>query len=165
MNCSVSWNPCRRAAQPGPIAGAPWRNFRRWSALCCSRGLRRVMRSPMTFSRPPGRCWLRHHVCGASMFARPLSRWLGLRGVHYAWVVMSIVFLTMLVSSAALGLPGAFLKPLSREFGWTTAQISSALAVRFMLYGLIGPFAAILMERCGLRRIVCMARILGAGGV
>jgi MFS family permease len=78
---------------------------------------------------------------------------------------MSIVFLTMLVSSAALGLPGAFLKPLSREFGWTTAQISSALALRFMLYGLIGPFAAILMERCGLRRIVCMALILVAGGV
>jgi MFS family permease len=99
------------------------------------------------------------------MFARPLSRWLGLRGVHYAWVVMSIVFLTMLVSSAALGLPGAFLKPLSREFGWTTAQISSALALRFMLYGLIGPFAAILMERCGLRRIVCMALVLVAGGV
>ena len=78
---------------------------------------------------------------------------------------MGIVFLTMLVSSAALGLPGAFLKPLSRDFGWTTAQISSALAVRFVLYGLIGPFAAILMERYGLRRIVCSALMLVAAGL
>ena len=78
---------------------------------------------------------------------------------------MGIVFLTMLASSAALGLPGAYLRPLGREFGWSTAQISSALAVRFVLYGLMGPFAAILMERFGIRRIVCTALLLIAGGM
>jgi MFS family permease len=71
----------------------------------------------------------------------------------------------MLTSSAALGLPGAFLQPLSREFGWTTEQISSAMALRFMLFGLIGPFAAVLMERYGLRRIVCSALALIAAGL
>ena len=99
------------------------------------------------------------------MFAAPLSRWLQARGIHYAWVVLAIVFLTMLVSSAALGLPGAFLPPLGREFGWSAAQISSALAVRFLLYGLIGPFAAILIERHGPRRIVVMALTLVAVGL
>jgi sugar phosphate permease len=71
----------------------------------------------------------------------------------------------MLVSSAALGLPGAFLRPFSREFGWSTSAISSALAVRFALYGLLGPFAAILLERYGLRRIVCTALLLVAAGL
>jgi MFS family permease len=99
------------------------------------------------------------------MLAGRLSEWLERRGIHYAWIVMGIVFLTMLVSSAALGLPGAFLKPISGEFGWTTAQVSSALAVRFMLYGLMGPFAAVLLERYGLRRIVCLALCCVAGGV
>lgn len=99
------------------------------------------------------------------MLATPFSQWLQRRGIHYAWVVMAIVFLAMLVSSAALGLPGAFLRPLNREFGWSTAQISSALAVRFVLYGLIGPFAAILLERFGVRRIVCTALAMTAGGV
>jgi sugar phosphate permease len=99
------------------------------------------------------------------MLARSFSFWLQRRGIHYAWIVMTVVFLAMLVSSAALGLPGAFLKPLNREFGWSTAQISSALAVRFVLYGLIGPFAAILLERYGVRRIVCTALCLIAGGV
>lgn len=99
------------------------------------------------------------------MFAESASRWLERRGVHYAWVVMAIGFLTMLISSAALGLPGAFLRPLSREFGWSTGQISSALAIRFALFGLLGPFAAILMERYGLRRIVCLALVLIASGL
>jgi sugar phosphate permease len=99
------------------------------------------------------------------MLARRLARWLEPRGIHYAWIVMGIAFLTMLVSSAALGLPGAFLRPISGEFGWTTAQISSALAVRFMLYGVMGPFAAVLLERYGLRRIVCLALCCVAGGV
>ena len=78
---------------------------------------------------------------------------------------MAVVFLTMLVSSAALGLPGAFLKPLGREFAWTPEEVSSAFAIRFALYGLLGPFAAILMERYGLRRIVCIALLLIAAGL
>ncbi len=77
---------------------------------------------------------------------------------HYAWVVLAVVFVTMLVSSAALGVPGAFVQPLSREFGWSTDQISSALAVRFALYGLIGPFAATLMGWCSAQR----SRIVGS---
>jgi sugar phosphate permease len=99
------------------------------------------------------------------MLAQSLSFRLQRRGVHYAWIVLVIIFLTMLVSSAALGLPGAFLQPLSREFGWSSAQISSALAVRFVLYGLIGPFAAILLERHGIRRIVPTALCMVGGGV
>ena len=94
------------------------------------------------------------------MFATPVAHWFGRRGIHFSWVVMGIAFLTMLTSSAALGLPGAFLLPLSKEFGWSTDQISGAIALRFALYGLIGPFAAVLMERYGLRRIICSALLL-----
>jgi MFS family permease len=99
------------------------------------------------------------------MFAANFANYLSRRDIHYAWVVMGIAFLTMLISSSALGLPGAFLRPLSKEFGWNTEQISSALAVRFALFGLMGPFAAILMERYGLRRMVCIALGLIAGGL
>jgi len=99
------------------------------------------------------------------MFATPVSRWFDRRGIHYSWIVALIAFLTMLTSAAALGAPGAFLQPLSREFGWSTSEISSALALRFMLYGLIGPFAAVLLERYGLRRVVCTAMALMACGL
>ena len=99
------------------------------------------------------------------MFADRFARWLNRRGVHYAWVVMVVTFLTMLVTSSALGLPGVFIRPLSREFGWNTEQISAALAIRFALFGLLGPFAAVMLERYGVRRIVCLALLLIAVGL
>jgi len=99
------------------------------------------------------------------MFALSLSRWLQGRGLHFSWVIVAITFLTGLSSSAALGLPGALLQPLSKEFGWDVEQISSALAVRFVLFGLMGPFAAILMERFGLRNVVVTALTLVASGL
>lgn len=99
------------------------------------------------------------------MFSQALSKWLDKRGFHYAWIIVIITFMTALSSSAALGLPGALMQPLSKEFGWSVDQISSALAVRFALFGLIGPFAAILMERFGLRNIVVTALSLIATGL
>lgn len=96
------------------------------------------------------------------MFAQSLSRWLDRKGIHFSWVIVAITFLTMLISAAALGLPGVLLQPLSREFGWTTDQISSAIALRFILFGLIGPFAAIFMERFGLRNVITTALTLVA---
>ena len=72
------------------------------------------------------------------MLSNSTARWLQRRGIHYGWLVAAITFLTMLTMSAALGLPGAMLQPLSREFGWSTEQISSSLALRFALFGLLG---------------------------
>ncbi|MDN3922776.1 MFS transporter [Roseateles violae] len=99
------------------------------------------------------------------MLATALSPWLQRRRLHFAWVIAGLTFLTMLFMSAALGLPGAMLQPLAREFGWSTGDISSALALRFALFGLMGPFAAVLMDRFGLRAVMCMALALVGGGM
>ena len=56
-----------------------------------------------------------------------------------------------------MGLPGALLRPLQREFGWSEAQISGALALRIFLYGMMAPFAAALIERYGLKRVILCA--------
>jgi sugar phosphate permease len=72
-------------------------------------------------------------------------------------VIAGVTFLAMLTTSAALGLPGAMLQPLSKEFGWTTEQLSSVFAVRFALFGLLGPFAAVFIGRFGLRTIMVTA--------
>ncbi|CAB5686348.1 Inner membrane protein yhjX [Delftia tsuruhatensis] len=99
------------------------------------------------------------------MLSHPTARWLQRRGIHYGWLVAAITFLTMLTMSAALGLPGAMLQPLSREFGWSTEQISSSLALRFALFGLLGPFAAVFMERFGLRAVMCAGLLLVGGAM
>jgi sugar phosphate permease len=99
------------------------------------------------------------------MFATQVSAWLQRYGIHYAWIVAAITFLTMLTMSAALGLPGAMMLPLGKEFGWSTEQISSVLALRFALFGLMGPFAAVLMERFGLRAVMCVGLALVGSGM
>jgi len=50
--------------------------------------------------------------------------------------------------------PSILIVPLEREFGWSRALLSSAVSVNLVLYGLVGPFAAALMERFGIRRTV-----------
>ncbi|HLH89063.1 MAG TPA: MFS transporter [Xanthobacteraceae bacterium] len=87
------------------------------------------------------------------------------RNIHYGWVVTGVTFLTLLVTAAAMGTPGVMIVPLEHEFGWTDAQISSALALRILLYGLFGPFAAALMNRFGVRRVIVCALALIAGGM
>jgi MFS family permease len=79
------------------------------------------------------------------------------RGLHYGWVVVATTFLTMLVTAGAVGAPGVLLLPLQREFGWSTAAISSAMAMRLLLFGLMGPFAAAFINRYGVRKVALSA--------
>ena len=67
------------------------------------------------------------------MFSSSLAAALGRRDIHYGWVVAAVTFLTMLVTAGAVGAPGVFIVPLQEEFGWQTAEISSALAIRLAL--------------------------------
>ncbi len=97
------------------------------------------------------------------MIADRVARALAARDVHYGWVVVAVTFLVMLVTAGAVGAPGVFIVPLEQEFGWRRDDISSALAIRFLLFGLMAPFAAIFMNRFGVRRVVLVAlSIIGA---
>ena len=52
-----------------------------------------------------------------------------------------------------MGSAGVMIQPLHQEFGWDIADISSAMAVRLVLFGLLGPFAAAFMNHFGLRKV------------
>jgi len=99
------------------------------------------------------------------MLAKALAQRLSRAGVHYGWIIVAISFLTSLTTAGAMGIPGALILPLSREFGWDTEQISSALALRILLYGLMAPFAAALIESYGLRRVALVAIGLISAGL
>jgi predicted MFS family arabinose efflux permease len=94
------------------------------------------------------------------MLAGLLAPGLARRGIHYGWVMVGLTFLVALASAGALGILGALLLPVQREFGWDTASISGALALRLLLFGLMAPFAAALLQRYGLRRTVVAALCL-----
>jgi MFS family permease len=86
------------------------------------------------------------------------------RNIHYGWVIVGVTMLTTVVTAAAMSTPGVLIVPLEQEFGWTDAQISSALAIRIMLFGLFGPFAAAFMNRYGVRAVMVTAVILISAG-
>src|ERR1700677_3745488 len=79
------------------------------------------------------------------------------RNLYYGWVVAGATFLVMLATAGAMGAPGGIIHPTEKEFGWSTAQISVALAVRLALFGLIAPFAAAFINRLGVRPVVISA--------
>jgi MFS family permease len=87
------------------------------------------------------------------------------RNIHYGWVVVGATLLTTVITAAAMSTPGVLIVPLEQEFGWTDAQISSALAIRLMLFGLFGPFAAAFMNRYGVRAVIVTAVILISTGL
>lgn len=85
--------------------------------------------------------------------------------VHYAWIIAGVTFVVMLITSGVRATPGLFMVPLEAEFGWSRAVISASIAVNIALFGLIGPFAASVMDRWGLRRVVLGALALMAAAV
>src|SRR4029453_8273172 len=76
------------------------------------------------------------------------------RRIHYGWVFAGVTFLVLLVTAGVRATPGVLMVPLEEEFGWSRAAISGAVAINIALFGLIGPFAASVMDRWGLRRVV-----------
>ena len=99
------------------------------------------------------------------MISNWLSSALARRNIHYGWVMVGVTFLTALITAGAVGAPGVFIVPLQREFGWSTAEISSALSIRFILFGLMAPFAAALMNRYGLRNVTLSALLIVASAL
>lgn len=94
----------------------------------------------------------------------PITRFFARLGIHYAWVVAFVTFFAALVAAGAVGSVGVMLLPLQMEFGWTQAEISSALGLRLALLGLAAPFAAALFIRFGLRPVIIASLVLIAAG-
>jgi len=86
------------------------------------------------------------------------------RRVHPAWWAAAATFLALLGAAAFRSTPSVMIEPLRAEFGWSIGTISAALSVNLALFGITAPFAAALMERFGVRRVVTIALLMVAIG-
>ena len=77
---------------------------------------------------------------------------------------MAVVLAAGVAASGFRSSTGALLEPLEAEFGWSRATTSGAVTANLVIYGLTAPFAAALMERFGIRRVVASALVLVALG-
>ncbi|MEE1755760.1 MFS transporter [Streptomyces sp. SP18CS02] len=86
--------------------------------------------------------------------------------IHRAWFVAAVAFVTVIGAAAFASLPGLLIDPLHREFTWSRGTIGFAVSVNLALYGLTAPFAAALMDRFGMRRVVAVAlTVIAVGSV
>jgi MFS family permease len=84
--------------------------------------------------------------------------------IHPAWMAAGVTFFTLAATAGFRAAPSVLLVPLEDAFGWSRSSISTAVSVNVLVYGLISPFAAALMERYGIRRVVMVAlTIIGTG--
>jgi predicted MFS family arabinose efflux permease len=108
---------------------------------------------PLSFGAARGDC-----VRVSELSAARASR------IHPAWWVAAVTFLALVGAAGFRAVPGVLMTPLHDEFGWSISTISAAAAVNMALYGLTAPFAAALMERFGIRRVVTAALLVVAAG-
>lgn len=86
------------------------------------------------------------------------------RRLHPAWGVAAVAFVALVGAAGFRAAPGVLMVPLHSELGWSTSLMSLAVSVNLVLFGLTAPFAAALMDRFGLRRVVSCALGLIATG-
>ncbi|MDQ1739791.1 MAG: hypothetical protein QOE53_1443 [Pseudonocardiales bacterium] len=87
-----------------------------------------------------------------------------IRRLHRAWAVAAITFFALIATAAFRSSTGALIEPIEHQFGWSRSTTSFAITVNLVVYGLTAPFAAALMERFGIRRMVGLALTLVAVG-
>ena len=86
--------------------------------------------------------------------------------IHPAWIVAAITFATLFASAGFRSAPSVLILPLENEFGWRRDVISAALAINVLLFGLTAPFAAALMDRFTVRKVVMSAlTVIGIGAL
>ncbi|QJU56590.1 MFS transporter [Sphingomonas sp. AP4-R1] len=85
-----------------------------------------------------------------------IARSLPLSARHRILAVVGVTFVALLVSAGSRAAPGVLMVPLQTAFGWDRATVSASAAIGIVLYGLVGPFAAALMQSFGIRRtMIC----------
>ena len=87
-----------------------------------------------------------------------------LRRLHYAWVIVAVTFLALLVAASVRAAPGVIILTLKNEFGWDRASISLAVAVSILAFGLGGPIGGTVVDRFGPRRALLSGLALIAAG-
>lgn len=87
-----------------------------------------------------------------------------LRTRSRAWWVAGATMAALVAAAGFRSSTGALLEPLESEFGWSRTTTSGAVTLNLVVYGLTAPFAAALMERLGVRRVVAAALTMVAIG-
>lgn len=86
------------------------------------------------------------------------------RRIHPAWFVAATALIALIGAAGFRAAPGVLMIPLEQEFGWSLGEMSLAVMLNLLLFGLTAPFAAALMQRFGIRAVTATALLIIAAG-
>lgn len=118
----------------------------------------------MAFQPLSGWLPLPEYHCVSTLTEEPIAELRRSTKIHRAWLVAGATLIATMGAAGFRATPGVMIDPLRQAFGWSTASISAAVSVNLLLYGLTAPFAAALMDRFGLRRVVGIALLMVSAG-
>ncbi len=90
---------------------------------------------------------------------------LGGNRLHYAWVIAGVTFAVAGLMAGVRAAPSVLIVPFEEEFHWSRTTISLAIGINLLIYGGVGPFAAAVMDRFGVRRTMSLAMLATGIGV
>lgn len=82
--------------------------------------------------------------------------------IHPGWIAATVTFFTLMATAGFRSAPSVLIVPLEEAFGWSRSQVSLAVSINVLLFGLVAPFAAALMERFTVRKVVMSALLVVA---
>jgi MFS family permease len=88
------------------------------------------------------------------------------RRVHYAWVVLGVLVVTLIAAGGLRSTFGVFIKPIEAEFGWSRTSLSIAAALSLLVFGAVAPLAGRMADLWGARVVFTASLgLLGIGAL
>mgnify|MGYP001113904317 CR=1 FL=1 len=78
---------------------------------------------------------------------------------YHGWFVVATVTTMLAVTSGARFLFGVVLKPLSEEFGWSRADLSTAVTINVVILTVLQPLVGVAVDRWGSRRVLLLGTL------
>jgi sugar phosphate permease len=83
------------------------------------------------------------------------------RRVFYGWIVVGVAVLLSLVMWGIRAAPSVLIKPLEADFGWSRAEISSAIAIGLVMTAFSAIAGGVLIDRFSMRLVMLGIVVLG----
>ena len=59
--------------------------------------------------------------------------------IHPGWIAVAVTFVTLMATAGFRSAPTVLVVPLEDAFGWSRSDISLAIAINLILFGLVSP--------------------------
>lgn len=87
-------------------------------------------------------------------------------GLYYGWIIIGATFLIGFTEAGVFqNILSIFMKPMAREFGWSRAMITGAIAIGSLAGGILSPFVGPVLDRHGPRKAAFYGILILSAGL